>query len=480
MLLLGIAIGLLILGVFMTCTGLWPRRRGTTPRCRECHYNLTGTDVDAADARCPECGTRLRWTETVVLGERRVRRVRLVTGIACTLMGIAILVITLLGYAWNVSWYSYAPTSWVLSDLESSDTSRAAKAWREIDRRWTNATLSQAHIAQLADIALAEQARPEPRSPVLDHALDTLYALYQTASLSEEQTQRFYAQLVRLSMSVRQRVVRGQEFIIWVERRCFAPNGRFGWCLTVGETRLSNEVLWRGGTPSHVDPLGTWGGARGHYVSAEQTGCHTLAQDVTVRVFSAASINSPSSDAVPLYEVSQTFTTTIEVLPEDEPDLVRLVSTPELDEQVVANVQLWGFYVRDSFREGCPSRSCLEGTVQWTGVRPVPLVFDVLVEMGGREIPIGHVAIAPGGSAMHSHAADVSGDADETLPDQATIILHSSRSTALRETTFDEIWSGELRFENVQLPDLSKLTTSPAHFTPYSGKLVRPTSGPAG
>jgi hypothetical protein len=41
-----------IIGLLFIADGLWSRRRGHTPYCRHCNYNLTSLDSD----RCPECG----------------------------------------------------------------------------------------------------------------------------------------------------------------------------------------------------------------------------------------------------------------------------------------------------------------------------------------------------------------------------------------------------------------------------------------
>ena len=43
-----------ILAIWLLKTGIWPRRRGVTPHCAGCGYNLTGLTGE----RCPECGVR--------------------------------------------------------------------------------------------------------------------------------------------------------------------------------------------------------------------------------------------------------------------------------------------------------------------------------------------------------------------------------------------------------------------------------------
>ena len=58
---------LILGGIVLLVRGLYPRRQGDTPYCRKCHYNLTGTNLDADDARCPECGTQYTLNELFAL-----------------------------------------------------------------------------------------------------------------------------------------------------------------------------------------------------------------------------------------------------------------------------------------------------------------------------------------------------------------------------------------------------------------------------
>lgn len=481
---LAILVFLTLLGVFLTLTGLFPKRHGDTPYCHGCRYNLTGTDLHAEAARCPECGSWLLQPGAVVVGERRMRRARVALGITCLAVGVVPLGTALAGYLLSVEWYAYKPTGWVLSDIEGSDSALAAKAWREINRRVASGNLRPPHIARLAEIALAEQARPTPRQDLLDSALNALYALYAMGNLSEEHAQRFLAQLMRITLSVRERVVCDQEFVVNLSDRFYAPSGRFSLWYEPGQIRVDDEVFdWgcvHGGLLLSNSGLGT----SGRYISVSHPGRHTLTLDFTTRVFAGTVSYNQSSKRVPLYEISRTLAAPLEVLAEEPPDLLRLVSTPELDEQVLGSLELYDFRVGDSFHEGRPPLSRVQGTVGWQGVRPVPLVFDVLLEIAGREIPIGSVSIPPEGkpTTVRStyYSVNISGEANETLPESVNVILRSSRATALRETIFARIWSGELRFENVPLsPDDSTGFDFKAHRERYAGTLVQPTFRPA-
>ncbi|HUU99087.1 MAG TPA: hypothetical protein VM487_25415 [Phycisphaerae bacterium] len=100
-----------LVGVVLTLKALFPRRTGDTPYCRKCRYNLTGTDLAAADARCPECGSDLTSPKIIVRGERRRRPVWVVSGVICLLLGLTPLGVIAVGALHQVDWYTHKPTS---------------------------------------------------------------------------------------------------------------------------------------------------------------------------------------------------------------------------------------------------------------------------------------------------------------------------------------------------------------------------------
>ena len=123
---------LTLLGGFVTLMALFPKRRGDTPYCRKCGYNLTGLDLDEETARCPECGAMLSRAKAIVIGERNVRRLRLVIWLLFFLSGAAPLMAISVVALLKVDWYGFKPTILVLSDLESNNTPLAAQGWSEI------------------------------------------------------------------------------------------------------------------------------------------------------------------------------------------------------------------------------------------------------------------------------------------------------------------------------------------------------------
>ncbi len=69
----------LVLGLWLLVRGLRPKRRGDTPYCAACGYNLTGL----AGELCPECGEDYRQTGGTVYGTRRSRPLSTIGGAMC-------------------------------------------------------------------------------------------------------------------------------------------------------------------------------------------------------------------------------------------------------------------------------------------------------------------------------------------------------------------------------------------------------------
>ena len=105
-----------ILGLMLLITALFPRRRGKTPYCRRCRYNLTGIE----SKRCPECGTPLSVRGAVLHGERRRRPRLAILGLVVLLGGTGPLGVRTYRWAKSVRWYSYRPIAWVTGDFLTS------------------------------------------------------------------------------------------------------------------------------------------------------------------------------------------------------------------------------------------------------------------------------------------------------------------------------------------------------------------------
>lgn len=129
LLLIGLAI--LPIAIVLLKVGFWSRRRGQSPFCRKCEYNLTGL----TSTRCPECGTVIS-PETTIYGERRRKPV--LSGLGC--LGLILFALAAAQAGRKVNWYLYYPASWVVRDLDNQSTHN--KAYAELTRRITTGRIS--------------------------------------------------------------------------------------------------------------------------------------------------------------------------------------------------------------------------------------------------------------------------------------------------------------------------------------------------
>ena len=272
-----VSVLLAALGLWWVWTGLLPKRRGTTPFCRKCAYNLTGIGRE----RCPECGT-VRSGRGVVTGERRVRRVRFVLGILCLLLGAAPPVLAGLGVLQRVNWYRYKPTVFVLADIEPNDTSLAVRALLEMERRLTTGRLSRRQKRGLAGICLRErgkslgrvgvvpQTRPSmpaqrPRPLIVprptqafigqlprivnihDKATDILALLDGGGGLTAVQRKTFFEGMHTFELKVRRQVIADKRFVVELHDTVRATRGRYRFEIETGPVYRDAALIQRGG-----------------------------------------------------------------------------------------------------------------------------------------------------------------------------------------------------------------------------------------
>jgi hypothetical protein len=118
---------LVVTGIVLIRWGLRPSRRGSTPYCKTCGYNLTGSTAD----RCSECGTVLGQAQ-IVYGERRKKPVF----IRCGILLILLTSVPLFVAARRINWYQLRPTAWVIGDFRTSTAADQKRAWDELTRRF--------------------------------------------------------------------------------------------------------------------------------------------------------------------------------------------------------------------------------------------------------------------------------------------------------------------------------------------------------
>lgn len=104
---------LLLAGAALLAFGLRGQRINNHPHCRRCRFDLSGIDIDKADAKCPECGGELAGRRTVRIGARR-RRPRLIgTGALAMAVALFILAVTAWPIAAGYNWNTIKP-AWLL------------------------------------------------------------------------------------------------------------------------------------------------------------------------------------------------------------------------------------------------------------------------------------------------------------------------------------------------------------------------------
>jgi len=452
---------LALLGLFLLWRGLRPRREGTTPYCRKCGYNLTGTDRDAEGARCPECGTYVTTPDVVVFGERHVRPRRVVAGVLCLLLGLAPLTVVLVGELKQVDWYSYMPTDWVLADIRTGGATRAARALREMTQRFSADGLTPEQIAELPELCLAVHKRLGQQAIVGMPAMQLLDRLYINDLLTPGQTERFFSQMVEVSLLMRPRVVHGEALFIGAMVAGRGPDRSYSMEARLEDVRVdgrqprdgSRLYSYRSATGYHDHPLGY------ACIITSDVGKHTVTVDVPVVIYTpdkdellGTPPGSIPDDGVLHSQVHQ-LTGTLEVLAEEPPEFIRLTHSPELDRTVQSRVTLQECYVDGDHPMAAPygaSTRCIRAQVRWLGRPPIGLAFDAYAEIHGQRVGIGQVT-----TSRIRWSADYGGPlwicAPEPIPDRITIILRSSKAAAAYTPDLDEIWDGELWFEDMEI-----------------------------
>jgi hypothetical protein len=179
---MGVISGLLLRG------GLRVSRRGSTPFCRACAYNLTGL----TSVYCPECGLELT-SGKVVLGEPHRSALRIGAG----LVGLAVFAMGIFRCLQAVDWYVLQPTSWLITELENSDSSRA---WREIDHRTRTESISVDNQTRLINLAIKQSASLyQPYSfPLLDRVSEWA----RDGKMPAQSRRTFFDQLFSVTMNI--------------------------------------------------------------------------------------------------------------------------------------------------------------------------------------------------------------------------------------------------------------------------------------
>jgi hypothetical protein len=423
----------LVGGVLFARMLLRPRRRGTTPHCLRCDYNLTGLTSD----RCPECGTQIT-PASIVYGER----IRRPWSKAAAVALVAVLLIPVVQWARNYNWYRMKPTSWVMSDLQSSSATVKSRAWSEMNRRIQSGSLSKSQESRLIDVCLAEQATTNPNSAMIDHLGARLLA----GAMSPSQQATFFKQIVQLEMVVRPTVIAGGSVPVQVRHTSRGPSQPSLWISLKEDESASldgkptKRSLGTSGT-SGMSGCGA-GGWSGHTIKLSEwegpiaAGRHRLAMTVQVEVFDGSP--EDRKKATRLHQAEVLLESSFELLPTEPADYVRLINDPSMKEPLRSAI------TPKDLRPSSRNKG-VRFVLECRNV-PVSVAFDVLARVDGREHTVSTLQLAKGGSTNWHSSAD-------QLPQQGTfdLILRSSKKAAMETVDLFEIWQGELIYPNMSV-----------------------------
>lgn len=418
-----------VVGILFLWMGLRTRRRGLSPHCAGCDYNVTGLTSD----RCPECGGDAG-PATILLGERYRRP--WVAALGAGLLALAVLYGASL-LPTGANWYQYRPTFLVLLDARAS-TPTAARAWAELKSRATAGSLSAGQRAKLAALCLKEQAAATA-GPHLRDALTCLNTLWLKNQLSAGDQQTFYRQMVRLSLVTRAEVIYGEEIPYQIRHECRGPDpvpataAPFWVSIENKGVRIDGKQVDRGGGSQQTGCTGS--GNLGSRVPCPTPGAHTL------RVATRWSIRRGAGfvpAGAPLYQADVEFDAPFRVVEKPASEAVKLIQDASAREKFAGVIRAYDF----SIGKYAPGE--IGGTIAIEGP-PLPACFRVLVRGGGGEYDRGCVAGRPGGS-MHSC---VSGKCTGPSFDVCDVILRSDPAGARETVDLVEIWSGEIVLKDV-------------------------------
>lgn len=451
--------------------GLRPRRRGDTPFCRACGYNLTGLDRAAAGVRCPECGADIATDAAIVRGTRHLRRGLIATGAIGLALGLAAVGGLLYGEHKQVDWYSHLPTALILRDARGSDATQALRALLVLDARLQRNELDVGQMNTLAEAALMWKSRPSLAiTPVNFATIGPLVWLYERGQLTPEQAARFFASLVELRPDSRPKVLCTEPVAIGVEvNHILCPAA---YCI---EVRVA-AVLVDGIAPELCvcDPVDYDPGRRIlSVVILDTPGVHEILTSVDIRVRRVSGTSDADGDAPALHTETRVVRGVVEVFAEATPELFRTVRSPELDQAISEGLRLSEFRVvaagADVSNLSAWERTAMLAWVKYDTNLPVDFAFDVIVSWGS-EMKLRSCALTSDSRGLDA----VSVHRPAQLPTEVDVILRCSKARAINTTGIFEIWEGELHFKAVPVVEVSpSLFRTPwwQVETPYRGQV---------
>ncbi|MBI5865019.1 MAG: hypothetical protein HZB38_11030 [Planctomycetes bacterium] len=476
---------LLLAGGLLIKAAWFPRRRGETPFCQKCRYNLTGLELTSdLPPKCPECGTPLQ-ARNVLRGERVRRRGLALVGVLLVTLGISGFSYWLADRIKLADWYEWAPGDLVITLLTSSNTQVATDAAAETNRRMHLRRFWPWQRARLARLCLNVQSQRQSVMVSPSAFIEWLGTLASRNELTQEQQDEFARNCLAVKVEARRQAIVDQgcpmRFILeWrgpsngvkgvVELVKLEADGR-----ALPQDGLEIDKRHRLGAREIID----WP------APANAPGPHTIVVEFAMEV-QTRSLGASAS--ITQYSETRRFVLPVEVLAEPPAGAIRIVPTDEFQKlerspvgQSVTAAMQNPFLPGGAFQQSNPNGPAPDdgaelrnpenrvpdvtvmgvhvrstgdraGAIADLGVRfptgePVGFAFDVYLAEGESERYVGWVARP--WETQQQPTYYIEWPLPGPVPETMDVVLRPSAAAAMRTFDLDRIYGGVLRFDDV-------------------------------
>jgi len=433
--LFGIGLTSIVCCVILFKIGMWPKRRGNTPHCPKCDYNLTG----AVSNHCPECGTEIS-AETTVRGDSYRRPGFIAAGVASFVLAGTCFIIA----GKQVNLYRFQPAAWVMTDMQSTNNTISQQAWKELVRRDSINKLSAKHCTKLIKICMQEQSRKTLRwvsFPMFEY----LGQCYLDGKLSRKQKKDFFENMVDQEFKTRPRIIAGDELVY-----CFTSLQSHGPLRGSGFWMYAHDAsLLLDGKPIGVKmPPGlietgqifVQPGGDHFYISSHgkpKPGRHTLGAVYDVEFYHGPIKKKKKSQFC--HKVTISKEASFEVLESEPPDYIKKVNDPSIKEELLNDIEPRPITLKKGH--------LLLQVTEYPP--PINVAFNVYALIKGKEYYAGYTVSRKRDSGTSD--AHFGGVYTGPTVESCDLIFRSSKEAAKKTIDIFEIWDGELIYKNVPI-----------------------------
>lgn len=433
--LIAICVLAVLAGGVLAWRGLYRSRRGTTPFCRACGYNLSGRSSEG----CSECGADLSRPKSIVIGERFAHRRRLLIGVVFLAVGLIVGGRSVYSSLQRVNWYAYYPVSWLLADLASGSWAVASSAGIELWSRLHGNRLSPQDVELIVAAGLREQAAPTT-SDIESDMEELLTELALQSRMSIPERRQFLRNLVQFSVDSYPFAIRGQRFPAQVICHSLSSNSRpkLFMKITILDWRIRDDL-------QKADVAMSWrpvfsGGAGARQFDTPAGDRFDLEVRMSVEFSIGSDAPPPLFSDDPLIFSAVTHLKVLQNEPDNFPQLFR---SAEEDAAMVAGTTIESAWIEPNPGPGRAAQACLY--IVFGPKVPTPFAFRVFVD--GQAVQSAGLLYRQANS-IDPYVRSVTYPLSH--PATCTITLVPDRRIVESKNGMDRIGGGTLVFENVQ------------------------------